>query len=111
MMCISGCIPELSDRQGQGLRQNQKVMKEIKITISGTSISYEEAQRIGRMVAERDNPEAMAIARFNRQTNSCSPCSLMGDLGGRSGWEVYGENHGGRLKIIVNGGDYIFIFT
>jgi len=86
-------------------------MKEIEIIISGAEISYAEAQQIGQEVAQRENLETMAIARFNKQSNSCSPCCLKGDLNGKAGWEVYGENHGGRLKITVNGGDYVFIFS
>jgi hypothetical protein len=86
-------------------------MKEIDIQISGCDVSQEQAQKIGQLLAERDNLETMVISRFNRATNACSPCCLKGALGGKPGWEVYGENHGGRLKITVNKGDYIFIFS
>lgn len=86
-------------------------MKEISVRISGYPVSREEAQEIGRLIAAKDNPETTVLARYNRETNSSSPCCLKGKFGDRPGWEVYGENHGGRLKINVNDGDYIFIFS
>ena len=86
-------------------------MQEIQVTISDKTINQKMAQQIGQILAERVNPETIVVARYNRQTNACSPCSLKGDIGSKPGWEVYGENHGGRLKISVNDGEFIFIFS
>ncbi len=86
-------------------------MKEIDIKISGCNVSQEQAQKIGQLLARQDNPDTMVISRFNRAANACSPCCLKGALGAKPGWEVYGENHGGRLKITVNNGAYVFIFS
>lgn len=87
------------------------MMKEINIRISDCEISQEQAQGMAQLIAERDNTETMAISRFNRRANACSPCCLKGEMGGKPGWEVYGENHGGRLKISVNDGEFVFIFS
>ncbi len=87
------------------------MMKEIDIQISGCKVSQEQAQQIGQVLAQLDNPDTMVISRFNCATNACSPCCLKGTLGGKPGWEIYGETHGGRLKITVNNGAYIFIFS
>jgi len=86
-------------------------MDEIKIEVTGHKLDQEAAQQMALILARRDNPETMVIARCNRPLNSCSPCALKGNLGDRPGWEVYGESHGGRLKITVNNGDYVFICT
>lgn len=86
-------------------------MKDIIVNISGDTLSQQQAQRIGQLIAEHDNPEAIVISRFNRLANACSPCCLKGEIGHKPGWEVYGENHGGRLKISINDGDYVFIFS
>ncbi|MFO7606778.1 MAG: AF1514 family protein [Desulfurivibrionaceae bacterium] len=86
-------------------------MKKISVMITGCAVSREEAQEIGRVLAAKDNPDTDVVARYNRLTNSCSPCCLKEKFGDRPGWEVYGENHGGRLKININAGDYIFIFS
>jgi hypothetical protein len=86
-------------------------MKEIDIQIPGCNVSQEQAQKIGQLLAEQNNPDTMVVPRFNRAANACSPCCLKGELGEKPGWEVYGENHGGQLKITVNKGDYIFIFS
>jgi hypothetical protein len=33
------------------------------------------------------------------------------EINGKPGWEVYGENHGGGLKISFNQGEYVFIYS
>jgi hypothetical protein len=86
-------------------------MQEISIKISGSKTTQPEAQQIAQIIAQRDNPETICISRFNRPANACSPCCLKQKIGNKPGWEVYGENHGGRLKVTVNEGDYIFIFS
>nr|MBF0220725.1 AF1514 family protein [Desulfobulbaceae bacterium] len=86
-------------------------MKEIIINISGQEVGQEVAQKIGQVIAEADNPESIVVSRYNRTANACSPCCLKGKLGDTPGWEVYGKNHGGRLKITINDGDYVFIFS
>ena len=86
-------------------------MQNINIHVSGESLSQQQAQQIGQLIAERDNPDTMVVSRFNRKANACSPCCLKGAIGTRPGWEIYGENHGGRLKITINDGDYVFIFS
>jgi len=74
-------------------------------------LTQEQAQEIGQLIAARDNPETIVVSRFNRLANASSPCCLKGSIGDRPGWEVYGENHGGRLKISINDGDFVFIFS
>ncbi len=86
-------------------------MQTITIEISEYALSQEQAQNIAQIIAAQDNADTTAISRYNRFTNACSPCCLKGPLGDKPGWEVYGENHGGRLKISFNNGDYIFIFS
>ena len=86
-------------------------VKNISINISGENLSQKQAQKIGQLLAEKNNPDTVVISRFNRIANACSPCCLKGEIGNRPGWEIYGENHGGRLKISINDGDYVFIFS
>jgi len=86
-------------------------MKKISVTISGCTISDQQAQEIGQLLAGGSNPDTYVVSRYNRLTNASSPCCLKGKIGEKPGWEVYGENHGGQIKIDVNDGDYIFIFS
>lgn len=86
-------------------------MLEIKIWISGCPVGQPQAQEISRLLAAEGNRETICLARYNREADACSPCCLKGKLGAKPGWEIYGEKHGGRLKISVNDGNYIFIFS
>lgn len=86
-------------------------MRKIEILVGGHELGQKQAQELSRILAEEENSESVCLARYNRRANACSPCCLQGRLGDKPGWEVYGETHGGRLKVTVNNGDYIFIFS
>jgi len=86
-------------------------MKDILIAITGAELDFEMARSMARIVAQQDNGEtdclAWSDARQGRQSPGCVQCEIKG----RPGWEVYGESHGGRFKIILNGGEYVFIHS
>ncbi|MBU0480088.1 MAG: AF1514 family protein [Proteobacteria bacterium] len=85
-------------------------MKEIQISIEG-EVGREDAQKKAESIARQENPDTFVISRYNRHANACSPCCLKGKIGEKPGWEIYGENHGGRLKITINNGEYVFILS
>ena len=85
-------------------------MKEVAITIDG-DVSQAEAQEKAEEIARQHNPETFVVSRFNRNANACSPCCLKGKIGDKPGWEIYGENHGGSLKVTINAGEYVFVLS
>ncbi len=86
-------------------------MKEISITISGYRLDYAAARDITQVIAERDNPDTMLMAWFDSKLNRQSPPVVECSPEGLPGWEAYGKNHGGRLRISINDGEYVFIYT
>ena len=86
-------------------------MKDILIAITGADLDFETARNMARIIALQDNGEtdclAWSDARQGRQSPSCVQCEIKG----RPGWEVYGESHGGRLRISLNDGEYVFIHS
>lgn len=84
-------------------------MKDIQIIIGSGESDFESARKAASAVAEKDNHEAEILSWHNRDANTQSPCCLKCDFGGTPAWEVFGKNHGGRLKIVVNEGQYVFI--
>jgi hypothetical protein len=84
-------------------------MKDILIAITGSDLDFETARNMARIIAGQENGETDCLAWSDARRNSHSPASVQCEIKGRPGWEVYGENHGGRLKIIFNQGEYIFI--
>lgn len=83
-------------------------MQEIRIEL-GDGAAFNECRDEARRLALQENPEAEIISWKNRENNSQSPCCLNCEFDGVEAWEVYGANHGGRLKIVVNNGLYVFI--
>lgn len=85
------------------------LMEKIELTLGNGDIEFEFARKEARAIAEKDNSEAEILSWHNRDANTQSPCCLKCDFGGTPAWEVFGKNHGGRLKIIVNDGQFVFI--
>lgn len=87
-------------------------MIEIEINIDGIDLDFEDLRKMTQIMAERrKNSETMLVAWSDRKRNKHSPCCVKCQIGDEPGWEVYGRNHDGRLRISVNKDEYVFIYT
>ncbi len=86
-------------------------MKDVLISITGVELDYELARSVAQQVAEQDEEEVMLISWMDSKREKHSPQCVRCQIGDTPGWEVYGENHGGRLKIIINDREYVFIYS
>lgn len=86
-------------------------MKERNLYVEDSDLDFDSALEMARDLAAKENEETMLIAWFDRQRNKHSPAAVFCEINGRPGWEVYGENHQGRIKIIINNRQYVFIFS
>ncbi len=84
-------------------------MKDILIAITGADLDFDLARGMARIIALQANGETDCLAWSDAYREMHSPGCVQCEIKGRPGWEVYGENHGGRLKIIFNQGEYVFI--
>ena len=86
-------------------------MQRLEITIDGYPVDFELARTIATILAERENAETTLVSWNDRTRNIHSPQCLQCEIKGDPGWEVYGRNHGGRLRISVNRDTFVFIFS
>ncbi len=86
-------------------------MEEVTVTVTGVPLAFESARAIARLLAARDEPETMLVAWCDREQGKHSPSCVKCEIHGAPGWEVYGRNHGGRLRIALNNGAFVFIHT
>lgn len=86
-------------------------MKDILIAITGADLDFDSYRNMAGIVARQENEETDCLAWFDGPRNTHSPGSVQCEIRGRPGWEVYGENHGGRVRIIFNQGEYVFIHS
>jgi len=86
-------------------------MKDILIAITGADLDFDSVRNMAGIVARQENGETDCLAWFDGPRNTHSPGSVQCEIKGRPGWEVYGENHGGRVRIIFNQGEYVFIHS
>lgn len=86
------------------------IMKPIPLTMPDDP-SWGEARDKAYAYACKDDEDPMLMAWFDRDTGKFSPSCCQCDLQGGAAWETYGRNHGGRLRISINGDRFVFIYT
>lgn len=86
-------------------------MKDVLISISEYDLDFILARDLARIIAEQNEPDTTLVAWYDEKQNTHSPSCVKCEIGDRPGWEVYGENHGGRLKIIINDREYVFMYS
>ena len=86
-------------------------MERIECLIEGYILDFEQARELGRIIAEKENDFATLVSWCDRDKGVHSPCCLKCELKGEPGWEVYGRNHEGRLRISVDSDRFVFIYS
>lgn len=91
-------------------------IKKISLQILGSFVSdLDTLIDVTRIIAKQRNPHTSLLSWYDRKSDRCSPsdtcsnsCSAIED---EPGWEKYARNHGGAIKIDVNNGDFVFIYS
>jgi Domain of unknown function (DUF5619) len=86
-------------------------MKKVECVIQGYGVNFDQAREIGRLLADEGNDFSSLVSWCDREKGVHSPCCLKCELDGEPGWEVYGRNHGGRLRISFDGDRFVFIYS
>lgn len=87
------------------------MMKKISCNINGYNVTFDEAKAIAELIARPGNDFATLVSWCDRDKGVHSPCCLKCDFQGEPGWEVYGRNHEGRLRISVDDDRFVFIYS
>ncbi len=86
-------------------------MERIDCSIKGYTLSFDQARELGKLIAEEDNEYATLVSWCDREKGVHSPCCLKCELKGEPGWEVYGRNHEGRLRISIDDDRFVLIYS
>ena len=86
-------------------------MQKVTISIDGISIDFDTAKEIARIIAERDNEYSSLVSWCDNVKKVHSPQCLKCEIRGEPGWEVFGRNHDGRLRISFNDDRFVFIHS
>ena len=86
-------------------------MNKVTVQIQGYDIDFDSAKRMAQLLAERDNEMTTLVSWNDAKRNIHSPQCLQCKIKGDPGWEVYGRNHEGRLRISFNDDVFVFIYT
>lgn len=85
-------------------------MRELHISYSGASLDYKGASGLAASLAASTLGvnEPVMVAWHDKKASRMSPSIIGSEVNTR--WHDYGESHGGKLEVDVNG-DFDFIFT
>jgi hypothetical protein len=86
-------------------------MQQIALDIQGETLDFLLARCLGECIARRENEETTLICWFDGIRKIHSPQCLHCEIKGEPGWEVYGRNHGGRLRIAFNRETIVLIYS
>jgi len=84
-------------------------MQDIDLLVNGYAVDFDTARKIALAVAGQDEEEPVLIAWNDKGRDKHSPGCVQCEIKGAPAWEIYGRNHGGRLRISINNDDYVFI--
>ncbi len=86
-------------------------MQDINLTVTGMEIDFETARGMAALIGGQGVEETTLISWCDRERGIHSPQCLKCEIKGEPGWEVYGRNHGGRLRIALQQEQYVFIYA
>lgn len=91
-------------------------IKKISLSIAGGFVSdFDTLRDVTKIIAKQRNPNTSLLSWYDKKKDKCSPTNTYSGSctvkKGEPEWEKYARNHGGSLKIEVNNGDYIFIYS
>ncbi len=85
-------------------------MKPIALRLDGDP-TWDVAKAAAFDFASKDDEDPMLMSWFDQATGKFSPSCCKCDIKDGPAWEIYGKNHGGRLRISINDDRFVFIYT
>lgn len=79
--------------------------------LEGQDVDFALGRQLGSAIALAGNEEASLIAWADNLRHLHSPSGLQCEIKGEPGWEVYGRNHGGRMRISINQDALVLIYS
>jgi hypothetical protein len=83
-------------------------MREVTLRIDGVGLDFTLAEALARQVASKVEGEAMLLAWFDRKAGR--ECPEVKECMHKPGWLAYATGHGADLGVVVNEGEYVFLF-
>jgi len=86
-------------------------MEKVQCLFTGFTIDFEQARAVAKILAEPGNEFSTLVSWSDRDKGVHSPRCLQCEIKGEPGWDVYGRNHEGLLRISIDDDRFVFIFS
>jgi hypothetical protein len=86
-------------------------MERIECQFNNYVLDFEQAKAVAGILAIPGNEFTSLVSWCDHKKGVHSPQCLQCEIKGEPGWEVYGRNHEGRLRISFDDDRFVFIFS
>lgn len=86
-------------------------MQKIHISLEGIDPDFDTIRKMTDVLALVENEYTTLVAWNDRERDIHSPRCLKCEFKDAPGWEMYGRNHGGRLRISINNDQFVLIYS
>ncbi len=86
-------------------------MERIFCSTNGYQLSFDQARGVAEIIAQEGNEYSLLVSWCDKEKGVHSPCCLKCEFDDVPGWEVYGVNHEGRLRISFDDDRFVFIYS
>lgn len=83
-------------------------MREVRLRLEGMELDFDLASRLAQLLAREPEGATMLLAWFDRKAGR--ECPEVPECMHKPGWLAYARGHGGDLSVVVNDGEYVFVF-
>lgn len=89
-------------------RHETPAMREVRVRVEGADLDFETACGLAKGLASKAKGERMLLAWFDRRGGKEYP--QVPECMHQPGWIAYAESRGADLRVLVNDGEYVFLF-
>jgi hypothetical protein len=89
-------------------RHEAREMREVRVSVEGVELDFEAASGLAKQAASHATREAMLLAWFDRRKGK--ECPEVPECMHKPGWIAYAESRGADMRVVVNDGEYVFLF-
>jgi hypothetical protein len=83
-------------------------MRDVRVRVEGVELDFEAASGLAKHVASKIEGETMLLAWLDSRRGKEYP--QVPECMHQPGWVAYAESRGADLRVVVNDGDYVFLF-
>jgi hypothetical protein len=89
--------------------RREMLSEPIDVHIGDKALDFDSAKLLADSIAKKETPDPMLLAWFDEKSWTHSPAIVCG-CGDKPSWIVYAQSRGANITVLVNEGEYVFLY-